>query len=225
MKVLLCGEGDHDIGQASYWNEHLREYEIVDGWLQFFVRAVKGHDLSFSVKRRVELQINPREGRGLQPLPYGHGAKALLAKLAAISGGYDILIFMVDADSPHVRDWRRKINEVRIGFDRIDGDVVCIPCVPMSASECWLMADGDAWVTVANYGGYLLPKNPERTWGMRNDPQGGHPHRLFKRVCDSAGLNDNRDTRVRIASETDLVVARTKCATSLGSFFLELEAA
>ena len=224
MKVLLCGEGPHDVGLPNEWNDALRAYEDLDGWLQPIVRRHRPCASVFSVRFRKDLQIDARAERRLRPLPTGHGAKALLAKVVAINGNYDMLIFMVDTDSADQRRHADIVAEIEDGFARIEGDVPCIPCVPMSAAESWMMADPGAWARAADYDGFALPRSPERTWGARDDPEGGHPHRVFARVCDEAGVSDSRATRVEIAEATEWNVARAACPVSLEPFLAQIEA-
>jgi hypothetical protein len=223
VKVLLCGEGPHDIGADNCWNGGKREYEDLEGWLHAFVRKSKQQDITFGVRRRNELQITARDARRYRKRPAGHGSKALIAKLVAVAEDYDVLIFMVDADSPEPKTWRHIVDEVEAGFNAVEGSTVCIPCVPMSASESWLMADSGAWLSVAGYNGDGLPAHPEEIWGGRDDPDGDHPHRFFARICGDAGVPDNRETRVDIASATDLASARAACPTSLDPFLADLE--
>jgi hypothetical protein len=125
-----------------------------------------------------------------------------------VIGGYDILIYMADADSNDLHDWTRIVAEIEAGFALLAYHIRCIACVPMAASESWLLSDPDAWATVAGYDGADLPPRPEAIWGERDDPTGNHPHRLFFRICDAAGVTDDRDTRVRIAEATALARAR-----------------
>jgi len=222
LKILLCGEGPHDIGLPNHWDVSARSYVALDGWMQPIVRRSLGKASDFTVRKRVELQSFPGNPNGRR-LPAGHGAKAYLAKRAAVTGGYDLLIFMADADSTDQRDWRRIVGEIEAGFALLESDIRCIACVPMSASESWLLADHGAWATVASYDGGGLPAHPERIWGARDDPTGNHPHRLFYRICEAAGLPDGRDTRVRIATATALDVARARCPMSMEPFLAALE--
>jgi hypothetical protein len=223
LKVLLCGEGPHDIGIPDHWDARRREYVALDGWMQPIVGRVLAGSPEFSARKRNELQVQQRDPNKRR-LPEGHGAKAYLAKRAAVTGSYDVLIFMVDADSNDFRDWQRIVAEIEAGFALLDACIRCIACVPMAASESWLLSDPQAWATVADYNGANLPPRPETIWGARDNPAGNHPHRLFFRVCEAAGVSDDLDTRVRVAAATTVAIARARCPMSMEPFIAALEA-
>ena len=136
---------------------------------------------------------------------------------------YDALIYMVDADSNDVDEWQRIVTEIVGGFELLEANVRCIACVPMAASESWLLSDAQAWATVAGDDVAGLPLRPESIWGRRDDPAGNHPHRFFFRICQAAGVTDDRDTRVRIAEAMALPVARVICPLSMEPFLAALE--
>lgn len=223
MRVLLCGEGPHDIGVPNSWDAQHNSYVELFGWLQPIVTAAISATPSFEVRRRTELQIQSRDPNK-RTLPGGHGAKAYLAKRAAVIEGFDLLVFMADADSPDIVDWRQRVAEIQAGFALIDGETRCVACVPMSASESWLLADPAAWVAVAGYDGAALPAKPEKIWGKRDDPNANHPHSYFARICVAAGMKDDRETRVLISQATDLQAARAKCLQSMEPFLAALVA-
>ena len=113
IKVLVCGEDSHDIGTEVPERE--------EGWLQPVLRKLIGDDIEIATVRRQQLVILGREKKGLQPLPPGHGVKALAGKVRATQGEYDLFVFMVDADSgttPSLaqearRDSRRVLESAR----------------------------------------------------------------------------------------------------------------
>ena len=223
MKVLLCGEGPHDIGLPNQWDDRRRDYVELDGWMQPIVRQALGDAPEFTVQRRIELQVQSRDPNR-RHLPVGHGAKAYLAKRLAATSGYETLVFMADTDSTDIRDWRRIVGEIEAGFALLEAPVRCVACVPMSASESWLLADPDAWLEATGYDGSELPSRPEAIWGARDDPAADHPHRYFLRICGAAGVPDDRETRVRIAEVIALPTARARCPQSLEPFLAALEA-
>lgn len=188
--------------------------------MQPFIRQTLGNDVEINVIKRSELQILFRYRANRAS---GHGVKAMLAKQRASSGEYDALIYMVDADSNNRADWLEIVRQIEAGFQSSPGGAACIACVPMSASESWMMADPSAWKSFANYDGSDLPPRPETIWGNRDDPAGGHPHRFFRRVCDEAGVADCTDTRAELARDTNLVTARANCPISLEHFLCLLE--
>jgi hypothetical protein len=220
-RILLCGEGPHDIGQHD-WMPTERRHIHYDGWLQCIIRQVGFDDDELSTKRRNEIILLPRDQRRHRPLPPGHGAKALAAKLIAKIEGYDIVIFMVDADSNDPRSWKETRSQIIAGFAKIDG-VCAIACVPMSASESWLLADEDAWLGLGLLDTTLLPTSPESIWGRRNDSNGNHPHSFFARVCEHAGVSDSRETRAVIAENSSVRRIDEKCPVSFRSFAKDLD--
>ena len=161
IKVLVCGEGRHDVGESKRPYREDRTTDE-DGWLQAFLRRLIPGQTTFKVVPRRELVLQRRQQRQYQPLPQGHGKKALLCKIRAKAGGYDLVVFMADADSTKRRDWRRTHSDISDGFDRLPGPNG-IPCVPMSASENWLLADGQAWQGIGLTKLNLLPKKPKRS--------------------------------------------------------------
>lgn len=221
MRVLVCGEGSHDVGVSDHWDARRGRYVSLDGWMQPLLRRAISDAPTFSVRKRADLQLLPRDP-DQRRLPRGHGAKAFLAKRAAVTGGFDVLIFMVDADSNRAAHWRRIVGEISAGFRALNADVCCVACVPMAASESWLLSDAEAWATVANYDGADLPQRPESIWGVRDNPSGDHPHQYFARICDAANMTDNRETRVHIAEAMSLAHARARCPVSLDSFLVAL---
>ncbi len=59
MKMLICGEGSHDMGH-SIWNDRIKDYKTREGWIQIFVRGITkkldfGFDFEFETRKRNEL--------------------------------------------------------------------------------------------------------------------------------------------------------------------------
>ena len=131
--------------------------------------------------------------------------------------GYDVVVFMADADSNRIRVWREKRDQIVRGFSRVDG-VDSAPCVPMSTSESWLLSDAEAWKQLGLFRNDVLPRRPERIWGVRMDPDGDHPHQYFRRVCATAGESDSQDTRVRLATLMNVETVRKVCPASFSTF-------
>jgi hypothetical protein len=89
-------------------------------------------------------------------------------------------------------------------------------------SESWLLADQGAWVELGLKNTNILPRSPETIWGARHDPTGNHPHHLFARVCEAAGVADARSTRVLIANASAVQELESRCARSFGQFAADL---
>ena len=159
----------------------------------------------------------------MQPLPRGHGAKALLCKLRANLGNYDVVVFMADADSNQRSVWRKKREEILSGFSK-EPRGAGVACVPMSTSESWLLADPDAWRQIGLYDTSGLPRRPEVIWGRRRDPLSNHPHPFFQRLCVKAAVQDSRATRVLLAAGSKLEVWRRRCPISFRQFADDAEA-
>lgn len=219
MKILICGEGKHDIGVADEWCGKSKAYVSIDGWMQPLIRSIKGQEVSISIRKRRDLTLLPKVEKKFKPLPSGHGAKALMAKLAAVIGKYDAVIFMVDADTTDVARWKEIQQEILTGFSCIEGQAVGIACVPMSASESWLLADAQAWSTITNRTNLHLPSRPEEVWGARNDPTACHPHRMFANLCEQAGESDGHKIRLLLAEQIDLPTLRKNCPVSFEAFY------
>ena len=224
MKILVCGEGDHDSG-ANRCSGRARDYRDLDGWIQVILRKfIPEHgDISFVVLRRSQLISLPRSGH-MRRMPKWHGKKALYAMEAATAEECDLVVFMVDADSNSDKEWRRKRQEILDGFREAGCPVPGVACVPMSASESWLLSDRTAWVAVGLPANSSLPANPERIWGNRNSPGSNHPHQYFRRTCQAAERADDRQTRCEIAENSDLVVLVAKCPNSFVAFRNDLTA-
>lgn len=129
---------------------------------------------------------------------------------------------MADADSNDPGDWREKYDEIRAGFERINNEVKAIACVPMSASESWLLSDANAWREMGLQDCGILPTEPEKIWGERRNPDGDHPHQFFARICRAAHVCDDRETRVNVASVSNSQILEEKCPISYACFATDL---
>lgn len=223
MKILLCGEGAHDIGELERWSIFPDRQVEKPGWLQIVLRKILGRDdIEFIIVPRSRLVTLPKSAR--RPLPKGHGTKALISKFRGVMEKCDLVVFMVDADTNDKAEWLRKRQEVIDGFNAFDGEVKAVACVPMSASESWLLSDEAAWQSVGAKGGGILPKRPEEIWGARNDPDGRHPHCYFARICEDAEVGDCRETRVEIMEKSDVGGMAKKCPISFQAFLDDVAA-
>lgn len=218
MKVLLCGEGPHDIGVIEHWSIDSKKIEVSEGWLQALLGRILPDDLEFLLVPRSRLVSLP--GRDKPPYPKGHGRKAMLAKFRAVADDCDLVVFMVDADTPNSKEWSVKVEEIRDGFAKVETDrPVALACVPMSTSESWMLSDCAPWKTLGLKDAETrLPKNPESIWGKKSEPQSNHPHCLFARLCAEANTTDSRETRHFLMSNADLQAIKQKCPDSFGPF-------
>jgi hypothetical protein len=227
MRVLVIGEGPHDIGVRDHWCARTKAYVELPGWLQELLKKFTGPDdvIAITALRSRDIVLTDRLRRQNMPLPEGHGAKALAAMFKAKSEGFDLLVFMADTDSKDDREWDRHHTCIREGFSKIPGGPFAVACLPKSASESWLLSDETAWTTLGLPNLSDLPTRPEDLSGERNDPKGNHPHRIFARICEQAGVSDSRETRVEVAKGSTLSVVARKCPKSFVAFWKELAAA
>jgi hypothetical protein len=217
MKIFVVGEGPHDIGDED-WASRVGHAIQTDGWIQPILRKLLSGNLQFTKKRLKDIVLLP--GHKHRPWPPGHGAKAKMAKYLA--GGCDVLVFMTDADTADIGEWRDKHQEIRAGLDAVENGVHAVACVPMSTSESWLLCDNAAWSKISGTGQHC-PSRPEHLWGKRDDPEGNHPKMYFKRVCFALSISDSRETRVLVAGCLDVDALRSKCPISFVAFENELE--
>jgi hypothetical protein len=154
----------------------------------------------------------------LGPRPPGHGRKAKLARFIAGNEEFDAVVFMADADSNVKKDWQAIVAEIEAGFASLADGPPGIPCVPMSTSESWLLADPAAWTALGLKNLKVLPKKPESIWGQPNDPQDNHPHQVMARACAEAQAPDSLETRRVLADASDLVTLRSQCPVSYAPF-------
>ncbi|OAD19613.1 hypothetical protein THIOM_004743 [Candidatus Thiomargarita nelsonii] len=120
----------------------------------------------------------PSKKSGLE----GHGEKAFSAMMVAKREGYDAVVFMVDADTKDLKQWKVKYEEILDGFSAVKGAPLGIACVPKSASESWLLCDSQAWAALGLSDLKALPIEPEMIWGKRNEPSANHPHQPLCRT-------------------------------------------
>jgi len=217
---MLCAEGPQDAGIPRVWNAKVGGYVVEEGWLQPMVRKYSAEP-KFEVRYRKDLTSLPR---AKYKKLAGHGEKARLARLAAEADECDLLIFMVDADSNVRQDWKRILDDVGLGFAAYPDGPPSVACVPMAASECWLLADASCWSQLGLKDVSILPSRPESIWGKRDDPNGGHPHRFFYRVCGVAGLADTPLTRVDLMERASLDEILAKCPISFSDFNNQIKA-
>jgi hypothetical protein len=214
-RILIFGEGPHDVGRRE-WSPRTREQEISEGWLQPMVRRLRrstGSEEGFYLRELITFPGRPP----LRPLT-GLARKAQLAKLKAISDGFDAVVLATDTDSVDRAAHNRKVEDIETGFATMRGAVVGVACVPMGTSEAWLLADADAWVMLGATGRHELPRRPEQLWGHPHDPASNHPKSVFARVCAANGIADTADTRVSLAETCAREDLERACPTSFPSF-------
>jgi hypothetical protein len=216
IKILICGEGDHDMGRREHCPLK-NDYEMNEGWIQKFIRKIKPQsDLVFETRRRKELISfgGKKKWIGLK----GHGEKAFYAMMIAKREGYDAVVFMVDADTKDLKQWKEKCQQILAGFAAVKSAPLGIACVPKSASESWLLSDSQAWAALGLNELKMLPTEPEMIWGKRDEPTANHPHQYFKRICIKANVPDNKYTRWEIAELSEIEAVEQKCPNSFIAF-------
>lgn len=216
MKILVCGEGKNDVGY-EYWDTQANQYAYHPGWVQPLLERAKSKQQEIDIigiRIRSLLAIGPSS----QKLR-GHGRKAKLALSKAISEDYDMLVFVTDADTRDTRVWKKKLRDLLAGWHGNDSNVMTVACLPMSASESWMLADAVAWKKLGLVDTSALPKNPETIWGNRRDLSSNHPHPFFRRICKLAGVMDSTYTRWYIMHVADLTSLPTRCPVSFANFW------
>lgn len=218
MKILVVGEGPHDIG-GSEWSSSKGEYDRLPGWLHVILEKLCGQQIEIEAIDRKQLASPSKKH---QPLPDRHGGKALAARLKAKTDECNLVVFMADTDSKDDRDWREHYDCILDGFSRIADGPPAVACLPKSASESWLLADTEAWRILGLTALNQLPREPEKLSGKRNDPKGDHPHRIFTRICGMADVKDGRETRVDVLRHSNPDTLQQKCPLSFGAFRRDL---
>lgn len=213
-RILLCGEGPHDMGS---------DYADEEGWLQPLIRKLADGDAQLLFERLPRTRLAPVAG-AKRPSPHlgGHGHGAYNAMREAKVRGCDIVVYMVDNDGRKDRDrdrWRVICEQIRDGFAAAGNPVCGVGCIPVSASEAWLLADEAAWRQLGLRDPSGLPGNRAETiWGQRDDPDGDHPHRYFARICRSAGGEDGVSIRHRVGELLSMETLARNCPTSFAPF-------
>ena len=225
MRVLVVGEGPGDVGVRDHWCARTRTRVTLPGWLSVLLEKLGPTDIEITAIMNRDIPLTDQQKRKNMPLPDGHGAKAMAAKFKAKFENYDVIVFMADPDTKEETDWNLHHTQIKNGFGRFIGGPAEVVCLPKSASESWLLADRDAWTAIGLDVASLLPQQPENIWGKRNDPMGNHPHRYFARICDTAGVSDDRATRVALAREMSAATLAKSCPLSFGAFWTELQEA
>jgi hypothetical protein len=228
MRILVVGEGPHDIGRRAEWSERTRTRVALPGWLHAALEKLRDPAKLIEVValRRNEIVLTDRQRRKNMPLPKGHGERALASMFRAEAGKYDVVIFMADADTKDQAAWQEHHDNISEGFKRGPSGPAPVICLPKSASESWLLADPAAWCALGLTKMSILPTNPEDTWGDRHNPESRHPKHEFERAARCARLEgDGRDQRVQVMEHSDMHVIASSCPLSFVSFWSDCTAA
>ena len=223
MRVLLVGEGPHDIGQRE-WSVREKAYVDLPGWLHTAIEKLRisGQEVVIEALRKSELVLIGRQRRAMMPLPKGHGERALAAAFRAASGKYDVVVFMTDADTREAAIWKQHHDDIADGFRRGPRGPAAVVCLPKSASESWILADPNAWRALGIADLSVLPSKPEDIWGDRHDPASHHPKHAFERAARNADLSgDGRGQRVAVMEASDPITVAAACPVSFLSFWRE----
>lgn len=220
MRILVVGEGVHDVGIRKYWSPQKKNYQSLPGWLQIILQRL-AHDTEIEIDTltRADLTFTVRDRKTLQPLPKGHGAKAALARYRAQLGEYDAVVFMADLDRESAADWKQHHKWVLEGFEKIPDGPPAVVCLPKHTSESWMLSDSNAWASMGLSDLTMLPKKPEEQWGEEKDPKSSHPKQIFGRAKDSCQSHlDDREFRVQIVEKSDINIIDKKCPLSFRKF-------
>lgn len=227
-RILLCGEGPQDMGRDPFPSARTGGYVDQEGWMQPLIRKFADNDAYLQFIRFPRSKAAAGTG-GNSPRPplEGHGVAAYNAMRQAVFEECDIVVFMVDNDGRRDRNrarWREICEEIWAGFDAA-GEAACgVACIPISASEAWLLASESAWRACGLGVCTDLPgADAEIIWGARNDPNGGHPHRYFARICVQAGLSDSVPTRNMLGEHLSPHDLMANCPTSFIPFARSME--
>jgi len=228
-RILLCGEGPQDIGADPYEEAGSRHMVNLEGWMQPLIRKLADCDayLDFVRFPRSRALAMPRNRAPRSDLP-GHALAAFNAMRQAVIDQCDIVVFMADNDRGKQRDrkrWREICEQVWAGFEAAGTPVCGVACIPISASEAWLLADHAAWGALGLADASDLPGvRSEAIWGERDDPDGNHPHRYFKRICRKAGQDDTAHTRNLLGEHLSLTTLEANCPVSFVPFARAMKA-
>lgn len=223
-RILLCAEGAHDMGRERPM--------ALEGWLQPLIRRFADNDADLHFSRWPRSVAAGIRGSRLPAGVERHGKVAYRAMEKAVREEFDIVVYMVDNDTPDQRDrhrWREICEEIWSGFEAVKDAVCGVACIPISASESWLLADHAAWEALGLTDCSRLPGNgAEFIWGQKNDLEGNRPHRLFDRMFRDLGRKAGPESGIALRSELgetlSLETLKTNCPASFIPFARSMEA-
>jgi len=186
IEISLVAEGATEYG---------RQGDSDQGVIPTIVRSILGDQshgqLKFVPSRYASLPKMPGQAKGIRKDLKGMALKAATAlKLAR---GMDILLFVVDSDRQRA-DRKTAIEEgfqLAIKDDSSLQDLPRVVGIPETMIEAWLLGDADAFVKAFDKE-VDLPKQPEKLWGPKDDPEGDRPKYVFKRTLVSIGQKSTR---------------------------------
>jgi len=218
--ILLCAEGPQDMGRDRPVEQ--------EGWMQPLIRRLADDDADLHFTRWPRKAAAGVPGSRLPTGIKGHGRTAFRAMEKAVRENYDILVFMADNDMPDKRDqhrWQEICEDIWAGFKAVQNAVCGVACIPVSASEAWLLADSGAWKVLGLTDCSELPGNrAEAIWGAKGDPDGNRPHEYFARMCRNVGLNDDVPNRKWLAEHLSPATLKANCPVSFAPFARSMEA-
>jgi len=226
--VLLCGEGPTDYGKPGAFP---RQWE--EGPLQPLIRKSVKKVISFDYATKEDIRKIRLQRR--RPKIGGKGKTAFKLCIIAKQRKIDKAILFSDAD----RDQTSKNNErnAKRRFEKVhreirdvsdlfpDGTMKLIPMVALKMTECWLLADENAFESC--YGKKPeyppLPAKPELLWGIKQYPESDYPKHVLRRVLSQYHKTPCRATFYEIAEETDTDTLRNRCPISFDKFYDDIQ--
>lgn len=189
MRVLVCGEGDNDIGKSAY--------ETSEGTLQVLVsRLLEGKELEF--ERQPVMHLGARRRHG------GFKEKLKLAFAELAHKDCEGLVFVVDRDREEKRGER-----LRKARDEVSEGKPSAVGVAIRTLEAWLLADETAFKKAFQADTPSTTKDPESIKEPKKELQG----RL-----DAVGHSQYSEAYVALARHSRLEVLEQRCPEGFGRF-------
>lgn len=214
--VLICGEGPTDSGKRDYDNGIW-----IDGPAIAFFRKASGGESSVEGIEHSEL----KKAQKIQKTKSkGHGVKAERLAIYAARNNYDTARCYVDSDTTDEKEYNRIYRSVKDGIQNSNAPVQCIPMIPKSMIESWLLGDPEAYRTVfsSTPEDPPLPKKPEKVWGQKRDPESNYPKNVLARVLSQYDPPDP-EWGYEIAFHSNPDTMKLRCNLSYSRFYADVQ--